>query len=408
MLETSPGRYRDLLHNRGFLLWVSSSEAANIGYAVYEITVLWLTYHLTSSFFLVGVVLFVEYGIYTLTFLFAPLVDRIANKQRILLLCYPLAAVTAASLGIAYSQGSLGVPLLLLLVGILAVFWDLLWAVAQVAPRLLVGADRLFLASGFSGAIGGANQIAGYSIGGALVLFVGPAEGAYLYAGLLALATALCVPLTLSSKPGAPSSFLQDFRAGWQYFRRRAEPSLWPLIVVSTIAGFFTASPGLLILDSSNTLFPDPALAYGILFTADVVGGVVAGLILGRLNPRTRIGGLLIGALIVAGGVMIITPYAAPSLLLSVVGWFVLGAGLTIHLTAKYNFLQGKFPPHALARIASNLFVFTGAAATAGAIVLGAVATQVSAIELGAFIGLGLLTAGLAGLASSGFRRLSY
>ena len=112
-----------------------------------------------------GLVLFVEVGIYALTFLVAPLVDRMPDKRGILLVGFPIQAVAALVLGLSASRGELHLPLLLGIVAVLSVIWDFEWAVFQVAPRILLTKDELFAAQGVSGALGGGASIGGFAAG---------------------------------------------------------------------------------------------------------------------------------------------------------------------------------------------------------------------------------------------------
>src|SRR6266849_5105344 len=94
--EVARGGWAELLQNRRFLLLQASGAFAGAGYAVYSVTVL-----------------FIEYAVYTGTFLVAPFVDRARDKRTLLLLWYPIQAVAAASLAVGIESGSL--PLVALL-----------------------------------------------------------------------------------------------------------------------------------------------------------------------------------------------------------------------------------------------------------------------------------------------------
>src|SRR5580658_5132693 len=119
--------YRSVLRNRRFLLFEGSSILASTGYAVYSISIPWIAFLNTGSFFVVGIVLFLELGVYALTFVFAPLVDRAADKRIIFLIGYPIQAVAAVVLAYTASRGELSLGLLLVLVVVLAVAWDFEW-----------------------------------------------------------------------------------------------------------------------------------------------------------------------------------------------------------------------------------------------------------------------------------------
>ena len=71
MAETDRG-YLDLFRNRRFALGITSSGLAWGGYAVYEVSVLLLSYRISHSLAIAGLVLLVEFGAYSVTFIAGP------------------------------------------------------------------------------------------------------------------------------------------------------------------------------------------------------------------------------------------------------------------------------------------------------------------------------------------------
>lgn len=84
MAETDRG-YLDLFRNRRFALGITSSGLAWGGYAVYEVSVLLLSYRISHSLAIAGLVLLVEFGAYSVTFIAGPTVDRARNLRTVLL-----------------------------------------------------------------------------------------------------------------------------------------------------------------------------------------------------------------------------------------------------------------------------------------------------------------------------------
>src|SRR5271157_3598602 len=99
--------YRELLRNRRFVFLWGAGSLGDAGYAVYSISVLWLSYQISHSLFISGLVLFAEFGIYALSFLAGPFVDRAANLRTVMLIGYPLQGVAAAAIGWATISGHL-------------------------------------------------------------------------------------------------------------------------------------------------------------------------------------------------------------------------------------------------------------------------------------------------------------
>lgn len=400
--------FRTVLRNRQYLLWFASSDSASVGYSVYSISIVWLTYDVTHSYAIVGLVLFAEYATYSATFLVAPFADRVANQRTIYLVCYPVQALAAVVLGAAAFRGALTVPLLLGLVILISALWDLAWAAYQAAPRLLLNPEELFAAQGVGGAIGGANSIAGYAAGGALIVLVGAAGGMYLYAALLALGAVLAIGLSI--RPGASSDagFGESFRTGWRVLVLEPGHSLLQLASVDAIQAFFTSGVALLITVISVTVFAASAAAYGVLFTGYVVGGVAAGLALGWANPRGRAGVVLVVALVASGLAFCATGFVPPFLVLLALTWVLIGAATASYANSKLAFIRGSVDPSRLARVSANMYLFPGITSSVGALVLGSLAGHTTSQPFGLVIGFGFLAVGLLAVVLPGVKVLRY
>ncbi len=344
-----------------------------------------------------GLVLFVEVGIYALTFLVAPLVDRMPDKRGILLVGFPIQAVAALVLGLSASRGELHLPLLLGIVAVLSVIWDFEWAVFQVAPRILLTKDELFAAQGVSGALGGGASIGGFAAGAGFILLSGVSGSAFLYAGLLLVATVLAsrVPLrgVLPTDPGYFAGFLE----GWEYLRSAEGRPLLQLGVLDAVVGFFATAPALMITLFADRSFPDSGLAYGVLFTSFVVGGVAVDLTLGHFNPRKRVGFVLVGGLAVAAVALALAGLAPPALVATAAAWAMAGGALGGYTSGKFTFQWGYVPSDRLARVTGNLYVFPGVSGALGAIVLGDLAGVIPGSSLllliAAILGIAVLLA---------------
>lgn len=407
-MSAPPLGYRTVLKNRQYLLWVGSANAASVGNSVYAISIVWLAYTTTHSYTIVGLVLFVEYAAYAATFLVAPFVDRVRNQRTIYLACYPVQAAAAATLGLAAARGFLTIPLLVGLIVLISVLWDLSWAAYQAAPRLLLTPEELFAAGGVSGAIGGANSIAGYATGGVLILVVGAAGGMYLYAALLGLGAILAVWLRIHPGASPDRSFGESFRQGWRTtFAGKGRPLL-QLASVDAIRGFFTSGTALFITLLAVTTFALSSSAYALLFTIYIVGGVAADLTLGWLNPRGRAGVIMVGAVLASGLAFLIVGALPAVLVLTAILWLFIGLFVTAYSDAKYAFLRGSVDPGQLGRVTSNVFTFSGISGAVGALVLGELAGSVSPLDFGFVLGVGFLAAGILAVLLPGVKLLRY
>ena len=357
---------------------------------------------------MIGAVLFVEYACYTATFLVGPFVDRVRNQRTIFLISYPIQALAVAAIGLGARYGFLTIPLLLALVALISLLWDMSWAAQNAAPGILLTPDEQFAASGVGGAIGGVLTIAGYGAGGALLLLVGGQGGMFLYAALLVAAAALAIPLRIAPPPSPPTSFRASFTDGWRLVLSGPGRPLLQLASVDAIEGFFVSAAPILITLVATVEYPGSPLGYGILFTADVVGGVVAGLVLGQWNPRHRVGVILIGSLL-ASGVAYIASVNVPSIvLLGAAAWFAVGVTTTAYTSSKFTFFRGAVAPDQIGRLFSNMYLFPGIAGSLGALVISAAAVQHDPTRLGFEVGGGFLAAGALAILLPAIRRMRY
>ncbi len=316
------------------------------------------------------------------------------DKRVVLLVGFPIQAAAAVALAVAAARGELQLPLLLGLVGLLAVAWDFEWAVFQVAPRLLLSKDELFAAGGISSALGGGAVIGGYAAGAGFILVAGPATSGYLYAGLLVVAVALSSMVPLRGARSTEGSYLGGFREGWEYLRSSQGRPLLQLGVLDAVVGFFSSAPPVLVTVFADRSFPDPGLAYGILFTSYVIGGVAVDLTLGYLNPRRRVGLVLVGGLAVAAVALALVGHGPPSLLATAAVWALAGGALGAYSSGKVTFEWGYVPRDRLARVTSNLYTFPGVSGAVGSVVLGFLASGLPGLAVAEIVA-GVLAVGV-------------
>jgi hypothetical protein len=402
------GSYAIVARNRQFLLFLVSSNASTVGYAVYTISIVWLTVALFHNFLFVGAVLFVEYACYTATFLVGPFVDRVRNQRTIFLVSFPLQALAVATIGLGATDHFLSIGLLLGLVAATSLLWDMSWAAQNAAPGVLLSANEQFAASSLSGALGGGLTIVGYFAGGLLLVWVGPESGMYLYAAFLLAAAALAVPLRIAPPTSTPMTFAQSFRDGWRLVLGGVGRPLLQLATVDAIEGFFVSASAILIALIATVEYANSSAGYAVLFTASVVGGVVAGLALGSWNPRERVG-LVLGASLLVAGLAFVVAVALPAVLpLAAAAWFFVGVTTTAYSSAKFVFFRGSVAPEKIGRLFSNMYLFPGLSGSIGALVLSDLALGGDPLRLGLLVGAGFLAAGALAFVLPGVRRMRY
>ena len=215
-------------------------------------------------------------------------------------------------------------------------------------------------------------------------------------------------PLAIPSPRSVREGFRAGFARGWAYFRGARGRPLRHLAVLQSFYGFFAITPPLLITLFASHLFNGAASAYVELYVAYLIGGILAGFVIGALNPRSKVGLLLLIALALTGGFLFTSELVVASLLLSIAAWFAVGAFVAARTDAHWTFMQGAFPPESLARINANSYLFTGISNTLGAITFGILSVRLAPLSLGAFIALGFLCSAVLGASLSGVRNLRF
>lgn len=408
MPESEAG-YSDLLRNRRFSYFFGSQAVGEAGYSVYAIVIPFLAYQISGSYFVAGVVLFVEFGIYSLSILAGPFIDRVSNLRSILVVGYPLQALLAATIGLLALRGALGVPLLLALVAALSFLWDFTWTASNAIPPRLLPESDLFRANGMLAAVGGGTQILGYVAGGVLLLVIRPGGSMLLYAGLNIAAALLSLPVS-SPRGSAPVGRLwSEFVDGWRYFLTRSGRPFLQLTAFSSAQSLVSLAPVILILELVHRTFAGSTQSYGLLFGAFAVGGIVGALVVGQLNPRRALPQLLVGATIAEGVLIVLALLAAPDLGLSTLVWFLVGAVDVVFYVVFVVYFQATSPRALVGRILTNAYLFRGGARSVGVLVIGLVAGALSVLTLGEIVGLYLVLVGaLAPVLLPGIRHLNF
>jgi MFS family permease len=397
---STEARYASLFQRPPFRYYFLSASAGDASYAVYTVTILWVALQGTGSVAVTGAVVALEFGIYSLSFVVAPFLDRFQDLRAVLLVGYPVQAILAASLAVLAGTHHLNVVNLLPLVAALSFAWNFTYTATLAAlPRLVVD-ERLMLANGLMSAVSSLDLIAGYAVGGALIVLNQPAVGLYLYSALNIVGGLAAIPLILPSIVGgrrASSSLSEELKAGWAYLGATKDPPFLPLAAYSAANAFFSGAPFLLILVLSRLPFGPSGEIYALLFVAFAVGGVVGSLIFGRLSPRTNLLNVIVLAGSAEGGAILYAFLGGPPFAALLVAWLIVGLFDPTFYNVEIAYVQARSRPELLARTIANLYLFRGSSRAAGALVVGFVAASYNAPMVGALVGLGFIGSTLAG-----------
>ena len=397
-----------LLVNPRFRWYFASEIAGNMGYALYAVAIVWLAAGPGGSYALAGVVLGLEFGIYALSFLVGPLVDRARNLRTVAIVGYAVQAGLAAALGVLSTAHELPIVALLALVIALSVAWDFTWTATNALLPRIVREEEIIVANGLTGSASGGNQVLGAALGGLLIGVAGPGPAMLLYAAMNALALATLLPVVVPDRVGSLSGFLSEFVAGWRFFASGSRP-LVELATFGALQGFVSAAPPLLIAVEAQHGFANPAEVYGIFATTFALGGVVGSLLLGIANPKARLGRFLIGTTLTEGGLFLVAALVAPSLVGAVVGWFAIGTAEAVYYTALIAYIQATTPSELFGRTMTNSYLFRGGARSFGALAVGSIVGVLGFVTLGLGIGVALVALALGTFfVLPGVRRLGF
>ncbi len=352
-----------LLRNGKFLIFNARLSATNFGYTLYMITVPAYSFVLTKSILFTGLALFVEYGIYSVTFWAGPITDRMKDKRFIIMLSE--AGIGACSLFLAWLtlNGNVDRYTFLLLIGVIALFWDIIWTADHSVLPLIVSESELPKANGITNAVGNGHVAAGLAVGGFLFAFVGAYGSLLLYGFSMFLAAGLTlfVPLIVPENERILDS---GFKSGWKYILKNNRD----LLYFSVIIAFFSMFSNIPVLAMSGIYAENLPVWYSISFSTFYIGAMVSGFMVGAYFPSRHIGRLLLLTYLAAGLVTLLAAYLIMSPLSDVLPWFTLGFFFSVHTTVNSVYIQKVTVKEMLGRTASNLYTFRGVTTAAGSI----------------------------------------
>lgn len=377
--------FRRVLANRPFALLWAGQLVSQSGDYIFDVVALWLVLELTGDVFKVGLT---TATIFLPPVLIAPIagvyIDKL-NRRDILLASNIFQAVIVAGIAGLYSVGSLTFPILLILLFLLNSAAQFVRPTVSAVIPQLASKEDLSAANGLFSISSSLNQIAGFGIGGILILLLGLAVPIY-YDSLTFLFAAVSVWQIARSALEAPDAqnigmpqtgigragFREKFLEGLRYIR--TSPFLLELVALAIVLNFFAGGIQTLIAPYSKITINGNASTYGTMLAALSLGTVVGSVAVGKIDTRKYVGKILFVAVIGLGGstaLIGLTTSAFVAIgLMFAVGLFLAFANLPLQ-----TMIQAKVPGNLLGRVFTSL----------GAIVT--VATPVAAITTGSLAG---------------------
>ena len=355
--------YRRVLSNRSFsLLWIGQLVSQS-GDFIFDVAALWLVLQLTGDILKVGIaVAFVLLPAVVIGPFAGVYIDRF-NRRDIMIAANIFQAGAAIGIAVSYSIGILNFSVLLILLFVLNAGAQFVRpAVTAVVPSV-TGKEDLAAANGLFSLTSSINQVAGYGIGGIIVLLFGPTLPilydalTFVFAALVIsmIARSRCAIPNTFSTPGGPipaSSFKQKLMEGLKYIR--GSRFLLELVVVGVLLNFFGTGVFALLAPYSRDVIHGNAGTYGILLAMFSLGIILGSIFVGKIDSRKYVGKLLFLGVIAVGGLTV-------ALAFTTVAWLALGIAFGVgFFNAIVNIplsvlIQAKIPGELLGRVATSL-----------------------------------------------------
>ena len=360
----------DSLRYRNFRLMWTGAFLSNIGTWMQSIALAWYVLLLTHSAFWVSFITFANFfpivvspvgGVYT---------DRL-DRRKILMVTQTVMMLDATALTILAWTGHATLLLVNLLTfgqGLAFAFNGPTWLAfvpSLVPPEGLVNAIALNSAQ-FSLA-----RVVGPAVAGVLISVVKPAvvfgiNAASFVAVLVALALIRATPRPVPARRSVREELVKGFSYVWRHRRIRT------MIGLIAVTSFFAAPVSALLPVFAKDVFGGGAGAFGILAAAMGLGSVAGALALGRLGNRISPRLTSIGALGIAGSLVLFSAIHVYAVGLAMI--FLYGATYLFVVASTNGDIQLQVDEDVRGRVLSIYLLAFGGLFPLGSLLAGAIA----------------------------------
>ncbi len=379
--------FRRVLSNRPFSLLWAGQLVSQSGDFIFDVAAIWYVLQLTGDPFKVGVAVAT---ILLPAIFIGPIagvyLDRF-NRRDVMLASNLVQAAVAGMIGVLYSLGSLNFLVLLVMLFVLNSGAQFVRpAVTAMVPGITEKEDLSTANSLFSLSTS-VNQVAGYGIGGIVVLALGVAVPFY-YDSLTFLFAAAMLSLITRSLGAIPSgvhdttslssdhvSFREKFVQGLRFIR--GSKFLIQLVIVGLVVNFFGAGIFALLAPYSKNVIGGNASTYGAILTTYSVGAVIGSVLVGKLQLRNYVGKMLFAG-VVGQGLVIVGVGLTTVLFLALALSFAIGVLQTMVNVPITVLVQTKVPGDMLGRVFSSLVALLTIVAPISSTLAGGLATSIS------------------------------
>jgi Na+/melibiose symporter-like transporter len=413
MSPPSPGNYRRLFRNPGYVRVFSAGLGSTAGSAIAGICLVWIVWTATNSALdiallgtstLVAAISFSVFG--------GTLVDRYDRRRLMILSDLSRAAALALVVAVFLHYG-FNFPILLAAGFVLGAFYTLFNPAEQSVVPTLVSSELVADANGLVRSSRSTVQFVGASVGGVLIVTVGPLAGIGINVATFLLSAALLTGMVVSSprraagdSGGGARAYFADVAAGFQWLYRAK--GFFQLTLSATFFNFCSSVVGTFLVIFATVVLHGSALVFAGLLAAEVAGTAVGSLLVSRLGA-VRWAGLAwtVPYGVVSGGLAILL-VIVPSVPVSIAVLFAIGtfsgfAG-TAWLTAAQLLVPSEMQGRYFGIDGLGSIAILPVAQIGGALLIGAWGTRTTYLIVGVL----WLIAGLAFLLPRALRRLGY
>lgn len=352
------------------LLW-TSTLMASAGNWMQQVTIGWLTFHLTQDPLTTGAVL----GLRGVPFLVAGplggvLADRMDRRKLLIATQIYLAALGALFALLVWSD-SLAVWHLYAFTFSFGAGWAMNNPLRQAMVANAVPREYMMNAIALNSAAFQITRIIGPALGGLLIALVGPSTNFLLQAVAFSLVALLVWPLRVPQddySPSARQSVLSNFREGVAYALKT--PIILALILLGMIPSLFLMSfvNGVMPVFAAQVL-QDPDRGLGLLLSAFGLGALIGTVSLASLGAARRKGLMLLAAAI--GAALATMLFATTSTLPAAMAVITLLGAMHMFYMATNNTLIQSIVPDTLRGRVLSLFMLDFALTSLGAAMAG-------------------------------------
>ena len=384
-MEVAKPSFRRILANRPFgLLWVGQLVSQSGDY-IFDVVALWLVLQLTGDIFKVGLT---TATIFLPAIIIAPFagvfVDR-ANRRDIIFASNLFQAATVGGIAVLYALGRLDFLILLALLFLLNAGAQFVRPAISATIPAIVEKEDLAPANSLFSIRNSMNQIAGFSIGGIMVLLLGIEIPIY-YDSLTFIFAAATIALIAKSRMAVPTiegqrqptsgiSFREKFLEGLRFIR--TSRFLLEIIALAIVLNFFAGGVQTLLAPYSKLTVNGTAGTYGALLAAFALGTVLGSIAVGKIESRRYVGKLLFLGVFLAGGAIAliglttVAVYAFGLMLL-------IGVALALANLPLQVLIQAKVPGNMLGRVFTSLGALVQISTPIAAVTTGSVASSLT------------------------------